>query len=94
MQAAEVRGQLVRSGTAAVVAIASGYYFGGDQTRQFLDSEQELPTAPILSAGLAIAAVMTNGDTSTALEGAALGLGIPWLAQWGRDRGAAAAVAP
>ena len=85
---ARMTGQLTRASTAAGLAFGGGYLFERNPRLKTLDAAGKIPTDLVLAgAGLA-GALFTEGLISDALEGVAMGRGMPYLAAMGARKAA------
>jgi hypothetical protein len=81
-------GQLTRSGAASALAFGGGFLFEKNPRLKTLDAGGKIPTDLVLAgAGLA-GALFTDGLISDALEGVAMGRGMPYLNALGARRAA------
>jgi hypothetical protein len=77
--------KMMTGGTAVVSSIAAGFVFTKFPNMAHFDKAKRISVPAVLAAGALVGALVTDDETSDVLEGAAYGLGIPFLANWGGE---------
>lgn len=70
-------------GTGAATATASGWLVAKFPRIASFDAAGKIQTRPILGAALVLGGFFADGYAADALSGAGMGLGLPFLSEWG-----------